>query len=218
MASKAHGKLRVLVWSDDGVIKPVTLDTGFLPVTESDPISELDVTLKASDITLGVTESDPISKLDVTLKASDITLGVTESSPLESLYSKQWGYWGGAWRDQPLIFGYTDTYLVERSDISDVAASFTINLPSVPAGQIYHVMGMAVYRTVTTTSFARVQVASGGGATSVEDIPITTAGMLINNSRELILKMNQNIRVVYVSATIGETVITTVWGYKMQIS
>ena len=218
MASEAHGKLYVLVWSDDGVIKPVVLDTGALPVTESVPLTELDVTIKASDITVPVSEQSPLSELDVTIKASDITVPIAEQSPISSLYAKQWGYWGGAWRNQPLIWGYTDSYLIEQQNESDVDASYTIDLPNCPSGQIYRVMGMAIYRDTVTTSFGRIQVAEGVSGTSVEDIPITAAGMLFNNTREVILKSGQNLRVVYVASEIGEIVITTAWGYKMQTS
>jgi len=126
-------------------------------------------------------------------------------------------YDGAAWRKQPLIWGYSDRYLVQQQNVSNVAGDYTSDLPSVPAGEVWRVAGVSVYRGTNVNQYARVQVYDGSTAVSIEDIDVGTLGRFFSNSVEIILKAGDNVRVVYTGATVDEVVITVALGYKMSV-
>ena len=115
------------------------------------------------------------------------------------------------------IWGYTDRLVATSSLQSDVNGSFVINLPAVSSGEVWRVMGVCVYRDTNAGQYARVTIVYSGGSTSIEDISMPATGKLYPSISELVLKAVDNIRVTYVGATIGETVITSAWGYKMTV-
>ncbi len=218
MASKAEGKLCVLVWSDDGVIKPVVLDTGMLPVTESNPLTAIDVTLAASDITLDIKESVPLTELDVTIKASDITVPVAEQSPITSLYAKQWGYWGGAWRNQPLIWGYTDRILTQVVNASADTGQNNLMLGAVPAGQIWVIEGLAVVNNTSIPTVVRFGVHDGSSWYWFDAALTPAAATYSFWAGSFRLKTGDSVGTVLMGCTAGDYLFMNVSGYKMQIS
>jgi hypothetical protein len=144
--------------------------------------------------------------------------GLGPTDPAEEHFNKGlWGHDTSVWRKLALLWGYSDRYLNQQQDTSDVAANYTINLAGVPAGEVWRIQGVGVYRTAVAGQYARLQVYNGSTAVSIEDIAIATAGRFINNSRELVLKAGDNIRVVYIASVVDEVLITGAWGYKMAV-
>lgn len=164
-----------------------------------------------------VVHVDASGLLQVDIAAQAIDVEVTQVTPADLVVAAH-GYDGAAWRKQPPIWGYSDRYVVQQQNVSDVAGDYTINLPAVPAGEVWRVLGLAVYRGTNVNQYARLQVIVGVSAYSVEDIAIPTLGRFFPGAAELVLKAVDNVRVIYTGATVGEVVITVASGYKMSIA
>jgi len=110
MTSQAKGYLRVPVWIDSGIVRPIADNAGRIPVS----IDAVDVTL------------------DVNLESSDISLSVT-NEPFESpLYAREYGTFGTAWRRQPLQLGYREIlhYRQDHELVSDTDWTLELCYPT----------------------------------------------------------------------------------------
>ena len=115
------------------------------------------------------------------------------------------------------IWGYKDRVVTMSNLQSDVNGDFAVDLPEVSANEVWRVMGVSVYRDTNAAQYARVSIAYSGGSIAIEDIAMAAVGKLYPSISEFVLKAVDNIRVTYTGATIGETVITSAWGYKMAV-
>ena len=146
----------------------------------------------------------------------DTAIPATAKSMLTSALAH--GYDGTVWRKLPMLWGYTDRYLVSQQNVSDVAATYVVDLPAVDSGEVWRVLGVGVWRDTVAGQYARLTVAVGVPGTDIEDIDVPAIGRFYNNSRELVLRSGDNIRVQYIASVVGEIVITTAWGYKMKVT
>ena len=119
--------------------------------------------------------------------------------------------------NENVIWGYTDRYIVEDDHDSDVDDHFVINFGAVSADEVLRIHGVGVYRASVADKYARVQVVVSAGPVTVADVDMPIAGRCYTELLDVVLKEGDNIRVTYMDATIGETVLTTLWGYKMVV-
>lgn len=119
--------------------------------------------------------------------------------------------------DENTLWGYSDTYEENGQEDSDVAGTFQIDLSAVPAGEVWNVEGVGVYRTTNAPGKAQVQKYDGVAAIALETIAMGENAFIYPNSRPIVLKEDQYIIGRFQGATIGETCILTAWGYKMTV-
>jgi len=112
MVSQAKGYLRVPVWIDSGIVKPIADNAGRIPVTIEG---------------LGIT-------LDVNLESSDITLPVSTNADTSSIKAHAYRYWRNAWHIQPIQIGYDNpiAFREEHKLISDTDWTLMFTSPNPP--------------------------------------------------------------------------------------
>jgi hypothetical protein len=104
----------------------------------SDLLTELQQKLETAQLQL-----DANGALRVILKSSDITLPVSVAAPASGLVGTH-GYVNGAWKKNPILFGYSDTLLLAYSN-TNLAAGFNELLSAaVPAGKIWIVTNINI--------------------------------------------------------------------------
>lgn len=239
MVSQAKGLMYIPVWVDDGVVKPLVLDTGALPVTESAPLTELDVTLKASDITLPVSEQTPLTfiqarlltyygatwqapaieadgSLHVHLNSQEADLGIAQATPA-LLQPGVNTYVANAWQKQPMMFGFTDTYS-ETDDNNYTATGFiTRSLTAVPAGYVYMVTAITAIFTTGTCPAIYTYLTMGAGDIMVKSDIAAAVGVPMSISGQFPLKAGQYVKVGFNITAQPCHVYVYVSGYKMKI-
>lgn len=239
MVSQPKGKLFVLCWVDSGVVKPVILDTGAMPVTETNPLTAIDVTLAASDITLGVTESSPITavdallvdttitlkvseqspvyQVDAILKSSEITLPVSEQSPLSSIQAQGYGYTGSAWQKAAMLWGFTERWS-ESLDIACSAAGYEVlRTTAVAAGYVHVVEACAVSLFNRQTTSVSIECRS-----NPINVPLNAAATLAANTwmfwaGRATLEHGDQIQFYLAGTQENDALSARVWGYKMKV-
>jgi len=115
------------------------------------------------------------------------------------------------------LWGFNDTYEVVAQEDSDIAGSFIMDLPTVPADEVWLVQGVGLYRTNISAKTGAVQVNIGASQFPTEGIDIPLAGEMYTNSHEITLKEGYCIRGIFKDSVIGETCILSAWGYKMAV-
>lgn len=195
MVSEPKGQLFVPVWIDAGIVKALISDAGTLPVTESAPLTEL----------------------DVTLKASDITLPTSEQSPLTSIQSQGYGYIGSAWQKQPLIWGYSDVYSDTKYEADVPAADKVIQFDTVPTGEIWVVTVICAYSAQANVSRIEFQPKIDG--VSVPLVYEPPAGALHATVWQGIAPMKKDdyLEVIFRGCALNDDLWAMVGGYKMSI-
>jgi hypothetical protein len=195
MASEAKGLLWVPIWVDDGVVKALVLDTGALPVTETDPITEV----------------------TATLAATTITLKVAEQTPLTSIQAQAYGYIDSSWQKQAMLWGYTDR-LAERLTHTKVGAgTYNMDFTAVPAGYVFVVTAISSYNSATQVSqefMLRIN------AVSYPCYPYKTPAANAWNVTEpmhLTLKADDKVRITFRACVDSDILIGIIFGYKMKV-
>lgn len=140
------------------------------------------------------------------------------TDPAEQFFGRGgWGWDGTAWRKLAMVWGYTDTYAESIQENSDVAGTYQMELATVPAGEVWRVEAVGLYRAVNAGLTGQVQLYDGSGAIALETVSMPAVGVIYNNSRPIILKATQYIIGRFAGATVGEACILLAWGYKMAV-
>lgn len=196
MASEPKGYIRVPVWVDGGVVKPLVNDDGRIPVL-----------LDLSSITL-----------DVNLKSSDITLGVTESTPLTSIQARLYGWDGTDWNKQGHTWNYFDTYGV-YAEADDVAAGNRIMLfGQVPAGYIYVLTGVTAWCLQSNPVSVGFEISIDDTWIVIYRAAYPTALMTLNWSGFVPMKKDDRVRLRFYTCALNDDIRGTIQGYAMKVN
>lgn len=240
MASLANGVMRVPVWSDDGEIKPVVNDSGYIPVSLETATGTYDVNLKSSDITLNVNIiqgsgnipiviNDCILTLPVHLKGSDITLGVqlkgsditlnvAEQSPLSSIQAQGYGWDGSNWRKLPIVWGYSDRWAQRVYVENATAGTNNLNTTDVPAGEVWVLQAMASKNENKDVAMDYTAVFNGTQVKlKVHSLPGVNTWVTLFPIG-ICLKEGDNARCRFLSCNLNDDLYLDVWGYKMKVA
>lgn len=196
MVSRAQGYLRIPVWSDDGVIKPVIDDNGRIPIQ----LAGIDVTL------------------DVNLESSDITLNVSEQSPLSDIESQGYGYDGATWRKNALLWGYSDRYAERVSNLNADAGGNILASTVVPAGEVWVIEVISAQDATNNPTSVILQVTDGSAYPEMARNNSPTSGNNTNWYGRVTLKESDKVSVTINGCTAGDDLYMEVWGFKMKVA
>ena len=128
------------------------------------------------------------------------------------------GWDGSDWKKLPMVWGYSDRYHEQVSELNAVVND-TLDTTPVPAGYIHVVTSLSAFNA--TNAFSRLQVITlTGTSTGPHSIDQTnpTAGTAYNWSGSLVLKEDDYIRAHFDGNTANDDLYLRVWGYKMKIA
>jgi len=240
LASEAKGYLRVPVWVDDGVVKPLVDDNGRLPIQLGGSGITLEVDVTASVIPTGAASAANqatlitaiqsiqnlvgalhdvgVDELDVNLKTSDITLGVTESSPLTSLQSQLYGWDLTNWRKNPLVWGYTSRYAEYKESIDVAAGSHGLDFSTVPEGEVRVITSIAAWSA--QANITRIEIAMTDSSVYYcfrRAVP-SAAGLTVEFQGCAILKKDDIAYCMFVDCALNDDIYASALGYTMKVN
>lgn len=195
MTSKAEGYLRLPVWSDGGVIKPLVDDNGRIPVQ-----------LEGIDVTM-----------DVNLESSDITLNVSEQSPLASIQAQGYGYIDSAWEKLPMVFGFTDRWVVQLSDLNAGAGTNVLTTTAVAAGFIHRVDMVGAVNVNNAASIEQYATGAGIGVTFIPSTAMGANVWKITFPVGIWLKEGDTLSTAFYGCLAGDDIYFRIWGVKMAV-
>ena len=141
------------------------------------------------------------------------------TDPAEAHFDKgSWGWDLTQWRKLPLVFGYTDRWVEQQSDLNADAGTNSLQTVAVPSGYVYRVdciVTMNVDKVVT--QLKRVV----GGGVEVEIAVDLAAGAATHISLfpvGLWLKVGDYVKVYFLDCNAGDDLYLEVWGIKMAIA
>lgn len=218
MASDANGVLVVPVWSDGGTVKPVVNDDGRIDVTIGAALVTQDVNIKSSDIDVPVSVDAQGITLDINLKSSDITLNVEEQSPLTTIETKAHGYVGGAWQNQPMIFGYTDTVRVTATNTSTGTGIINATCTAVPSGYVHVITGFLTNHNDAAARDVSIGVWTGSAQYCGYVVTQAVSAQNYGDTVHIVLKVGESLLARCYMSVAGKTL--NVWGigYSMKVN
>jgi len=161
--------------------------------------------------------TDAAGYLKMTLHAQDVDLEVKQDTPAD-LRTGSHGWDGSAWRKLPMVWGYSDRWYEQVSNINAGAGNNDLSTAVVPSGYIYRAewqVALNTARSPTTIWFAswagatkRIyyeQPGSGQAKRAYSPIPVT-------------LKAGDKIGVTIGGCEAGDDIYYRVWGYKMRVA
>ena len=192
MPSEPKGNLFVPVWVDDGVVKVLVNDVGEVVV-------DADITGQTVDI----------SGQTVDIAGQHIV----DDSDNKSV--KVMTAYGGAWRNQPMIWGFHDT-LGELISIANITgADYSIYSTRVPAGEIHKIETIAFADYNSACTVVAVSVEIDGVEMNLIDQRATLAGVHYCFHFNISLGPQDRIRCRFVGGVANDDVDFNLCGYKM---
>lgn len=239
MVSQPKGLMYVPVWIDDGVVKALVLDSGALPVTETTPLTALDITLKASDITLPVAEQTPLTyiqarlltyygaswqaaaieadgSLHVHLKSQEADVGIAQATPA-LLQPGINSYVGGGWQKQPLIWGYSDRILEQVNVNPAPAGQNNVYIGGVPAGEVWVIESMALIDFTSACTAVRFGAYDGSSWMWFDEVLNPGAAVYSFWTGSFRVKQGDSVGGVFMGVTLNDNILLNISGYKMDV-
>jgi len=129
-----------------------------------------------------------------------------------------WGWDGSQWRKLPLVWGYSEDYS-EKVVESDVpAGSVTIDLSTVPAGEVWVIQRFLCTPSQVNITRMRLQKRVSGTAYDLRSITSFTAYNNVVVDSVFSLPAGANLRVSMAGAQAGDDFVVTAAGYKMKVA
>ena len=128
------------------------------------------------------------------------------------------GYDGAAWRKQPLIWSYSDRLVDQKQNADTPAGAVTLSHTTVPAGEVWTVLGGSVVNVNTATPCRMWAALAGLGIAVYEYGTLAISVYSITSPLNIVLKAGDNVDVTFSGCTLGDTILSNIFGYKMSIA
>jgi len=239
MASEAKGLMYIPVWVDDGVIKVLINDAGRMPVEEMSPVTSVDANIFFCEVTLPVSEQTPLTNiqarlythyggtwtpvpveadgsLHIHLNSQEADLGIAQATPA-LLQPGINSHIGGAWKKQPMIWGYSDRLYEDLSESAPDTGTWTKLSTVVPPGEIHKLEFMYVINDSRQGSSITFSAMSGGIVNYF--VFETTVARYFPNVfvGSVTLAAGDYLRITMGGVNAGDTMKACIWGNKMDI-
>lgn len=196
MGSEIQGYIVIPCWNDGGTIKVLVNDSGNLRVAEQSPLTEL----------------------DVTIKASDITVPVAEQSPLTSIQSQGYGWDLSSWRKLPLTFGYSDNFCAAVTIANAAAGYNALTIVTIPSGYVYVVEYVNAVDVNNAPTRILIDAVIDGNSIIILDDNTPVANQYSYTQVKLTLKATDYLRVRYWGCTVNDDLWGKASGYVMKVN
>ena len=217
MPSDANGELRVPVWSDDGVVKPVINDDGRMPVDVEAVDVTIDINIESSDIDVPVSVDAQTQTLDVSLESSDITLPVAEQAPLSSIQAQGYGWDLSNWRKLPMLWGFSGPVYEKDSEEATEAETITVLLPEVSAGYVHIYTGIGVAHSVDVSRDIQVGVFHDPDYYTVDNFQSVESVRWVGHQCNIIVGEGDQLMAITEATASGNLILLHATGYKMKL-
>ena len=144
-------------------------------------------------------------------------MGIT--NPAEQHFERGlWGFDGSVWRKLPMLWGYTDRYAEEKSNLSCTAGANILTFSTVPAGEVWRVTALTWVNVNTACVPIAVQLADGVNTWTVYVEAAGVANVYASRLVDITLKEGDCLRVAFYGCTLNDDIFAWVLGYKMAVT
>jgi hypothetical protein len=132
--------------------------------------------------------------------------------------SHNYGWDGSAWRKLPLVWGYSEQYLEIESASGVASGTQSLNLSTVPSGEIWVVSIISAWATAATIDRISLRLRDGVDQYVFEEQAYDTAYLTVSARGPFILQEGDSMRATFVNCSGGEDLHAYANGYKMLIA
>jgi hypothetical protein len=218
MASDANGALRVPVWSDGGIVKPIVNDDGRLPISVEESLVTQDVNIASSDIDVPVSIDAATIDVPISIEACKLTLPVQEQSPLTSIQAQGYGWDLTNWRKLPMIWGISSNLLVAQNATAVGAGGFYASESAVPTGYVYVYTAASIAQVTGAAADVQIGIHIGGLYYWIEAWQSCANGKWYGRQIHFILTAGQNLLATTIAVAAGDALYLRANGYAMKVN
>jgi hypothetical protein len=139
-----------------------------------------------------------------------------------NIYNDLHGYIGGAWKKNPIVFGYSRAVLEKVYNVNLPAGTSTIDTTTVPAGQVHIYTNIGVQYVGTVASVVlHVGIHTGALVVNIFNtiaIGIIVADAVYERQGMFVIPAGHYVRLTIVGATLNDDAYLNVAGYAMDVN
>jgi hypothetical protein len=218
MASEPNGEIRIPVWVDGDVVKPVVNDDGRIPITIGEITVTPDVNIKSSDIDVPVSIDAASIDVPISIDSQTITVDVAEQSPLTSIQAQLYGWDLSNWHKLPMLWGFTDILHESVSATSTASGATTVYTTAVSAGYVHIYTAYGVLHTAAAPSDVFVRKYVNPNFYMCEVQASLAANRWQGGQINIIVGAGEQLSATFTATVSGETIYLQVSGYKMKVN
>jgi len=136
----------------------------------------------------------------------------------QNVQARAHGYDGAAWRKLQQLWGYTDRWNQEVSNLSAAAGSNTLTCTAVAAGYVHVLQGVTVVDLNSATTQAQIRLPMGSQNLYLLSNAGGAAGTRQSWQGQLTMKQGDTVQGILGGCTLNDDIYLAVWGYKMKIN
>ena len=144
-------------------------------------------------------------------------MGITNPSE-EYFKDGSWGFDGSVWRKLPLIFGYTDNFVLNQYVAAAAAGTYTKVWGTVPAGEIWIVNSLLGINYSSVCSNIRFYVIQGGVTAYFMWISAPTANVAVVWNGSIVLKAGDTLNTQLSTCILNDVLNMSAIGYIMAVT
>jgi len=155
--------------------------------------------------------------LHIQFAGQEADVEVAQTTPADMRVGAH-GWDGSVWRKLPLIWGYSDRWVVDLGETKDGDGNYEKSTTAVGAGEVYVLQAVTFYNETGVRGQASVWGMGGVNYLCLARDSAPAINEVVRWTGKLVLKQGDYVRVQQLNCINNDVLNVKVWGYKMKVA